>query len=242
LLIQRQPKDEPAKPPPEQKTTSLKAAGVDLADPVSGKTAEIIDGVLLRSKKLAPYIGDKLKSGFRIAGRLVKDSSDGDFEAAYRKAYNLHKSIAVPSHILGFYDYDKSKTIHLRPTAPFGTALHEAIHSLAASQLYTALPTVKEVSSHLVEVLTEGVTAYFTDAVLVEEGLNKWVDAYANVKADATKLITAFGKDGFDVMARFNFKYAIVEIGNRLGLSTKQYGDLKGGGPKEVFRRLNDLL
>jgi hypothetical protein len=59
----------------------------------------------------------------------------------------------------------------------------------------------------LLGALTEGLTAYFTDCLLHDEGLTNFVDAYANQKNDAIKLVKAFG---LDVIANFNFKYGIV--------------------------------
>lgn len=246
LIIQRQPKQEPTRQTPRsspEKKESLKEAGVGPGDPVFGKTAQIIDEVLLRNQKLAPYIGDRLKSGFRIAekGKFVQEMSDGNFDNSYRNAYGLDASKMVPTHVLGFYDSKNSK-IHLRPDAKFGTALHEAVHRLASPSLYGLLPTAMQVSENLAEVLKEGVTACFTDSILHEEGLTGYIDAYSGLKKQAGKLVTALGADGFDVLAKFNFKGAIVEVGNKLGLSTKQYGDLKGGGPKEIFKRMNALL
>jgi hypothetical protein len=51
---------------------------------------------------------------------------------------------------------------------------------------------------------------------------------------------------GVDLVAKFNFIDSgllfLIEIGNKLGLSKKQYGDLRGEGPKEVFKRMNNLL
>jgi hypothetical protein len=47
---------------------------------------------------------------------------------------------------------------------------------------------------------------------------------------------------GFDVLANFNFKYDIVALANRLGISTKQFADFKAGAKTEVFKRLNALL
>jgi hypothetical protein len=244
--IQRQP--EPAKPapkPPPAKQKTLKEAGVGLDDPVFEKTAQIIDEVLLRNKRLAPYIGDKLKSGLRIAekGKFVQELSDNNFENAYRTAYDQNSAQSVPAHIVGFYDPKKSE-VHLRPDARFGTGLHEAVHRLASPSLYNYyLPAAMKISSALGEVLKEGLTAYFTDCILKDEELTNYNDAYRDVKAKAAQLMKALGSDGFDLFAKFNFKGGgIVEIGEKLGLSKKQYGDLKGGGPEEVLKRINKLL
>ena len=245
LIIQRQPKPDAPKqtpqPPPAKKKT-LDDEGVGLDDPVSVSTAQTIDLALQRNQKLAPYIGDRLKSGFKIAekGKFVKELSDSNFDASYRKAYELDSSNTVSSSTRGFYD-PKTSEIHLRPDARFGTALHEAIHRLAAPSLYSwFLPVANQISGNLTEVLKEGVTAYFTDCVLNDEQLPNFNDANRDRKKKAESLVTTLG---FDLVARFNFKGGgLVEIGNKLGLSTKQYGDLKMEGPKEVLKRINKLL
>jgi hypothetical protein len=212
---------------------------------VSGKTAGTIDIVLQRNKRLAPYIGDRLKKGFRIAekGRFVQELNDGNFENSYRAAYGLGSSSSVPAHIMGFLD-SKQSIIHLRPDAKFGTAMHEAVHRLASPSLYSGrLPLAAKVSKHLAEVLKEGVTAYFTDLILSDEGLSGHVDSYSKLKKKAAKLVAALGSDGFDLIAKFNFQSAgIVEIGEKLGLSKDKYIALKGGAVTEVFKRMDAVL
>jgi hypothetical protein len=234
-LVQRQPADKPKDSPAKQKT--LKESKVDTADPVGGQTTQIIDEVLLRNQRLGPYIGDKLKAGFRVGanGKFKQDISDNEFVNAHRKAFGSEPE----SYIMGFYDYVNTKTIHVRPSAEFGTALHEAVHSLASPQLYTDLSLINGVSSHLVNILTEGVTAFFTDNLLNDEGLTNFNDAYVRQKEEVkTKLLTPLG---FDVLANFNFKYNIVALANKLGISTKQFAGFKAGAKTEVFKRLNAL-
>ena len=261
--IQRQPDDSPTKdtptkdtPPAKAPTTqtpaakppprkTLKGEGVDLNDPVAGGTAAIIDAVLARNQKLAPYIGDKVKAGFKIGekGKFVHDTSDGNFDDAYRDAYDLSSGDTVPKSTKGFLDTKKS-VIHLRPDAVFGTALHEAVHRLASPRLYGQfLTAAQKISTTLVEVLAEGVTAFFTDEILKEEGLPNFNDAYRTKKDKAKNLIDALNPDGFDMMANFNFKGSgIVEIGEKLGFTRKQFGDAKGDGINEVLKRMEKVL
>ena len=238
-LIQRQPKDKPKETPAQQpaKPKTLQESKVDTADPVFKGTSQIIDEVLQRNQRLAPYIGDKLKSGFSVAakGKFKQDTTDGTFADAYRDVYGEE-----PGHdIMGFYDYAKTKTIHVRPNAVFGTALHEAVHSLSA--LYVPLQRLqKDLPSHLVDILTEGVAAYFTDEILKDEKLTNFNDAYVKQKEEVeTKLVKPLG---FDVLAGFNFKYDILGLANKLGISNKQITDLKAGAEREVYKRLNALL
>jgi len=235
-------KTPPAKAPPRK---TLKSEGVDLSDPVAGGTAAIIDTVLARSQVLAPYIGAKLKAGFKITekGKFVQDSSDGNFDNAFRDAYELSSGETVPKSTMGFLNTKKSE-VHLRPGAVFGTALHEAVHRLASPRLYADfLPAAKKVSTTLMEVLSEGVTAFFTDEILKEEKLPNFNDAYRSKKDKAKNLIDALNPGGFDMMATFNFKGSgIVEIGEKLGFTRKQYGDAKADGIKEVLKRMKGAL
>jgi hypothetical protein len=252
-IIQRQPdeshsNEEPPKQNPPQKTApakTLKSEGVDLADPVASGTAATIDAVLARNQKLAPYIHDSLTAGFKIAekGKFVHDSTDANFDAAFRKAYDLDSSFNVPKDTRGFFDSRKSE-IHLRPSAEFGTALHEAVHRLASPIMYKlVLPTANKISQDLTEVLKEGLTAYFTDLILKEEGLPNFKDAYRSKKKKAEELIAAFGANGFDVFATLNFKGTnIIEIGERLGVTRQQFSAAKGQGAKEVLKKMNKLL
>lgn len=246
-IIQRQPQQNAPKqtPPPKQKT--LKSEGVDLADPVGSKTSQIIDTVLQRNKRLAPYIGGKFKSGVKIAekGKFVQELSDNNFDNSFRKAHGLNKSETVPSGIKGFYNTSNS-TIHLRPSATFGIALHESVHKLTAGRYFSLLPEAKKISATLFEALKEGVTAYFTDEILNDEKLPNFNDANRTAKKDVEKLVTALGAGGFDLLAKFYFKDDILSIGNQLGVSNQQYVDLNkkgaGEGAKEIFKKMNALL
>ena len=234
-------KTPPAKAPPRK---TLKSEGVDLNDPVAGGTAAIIDTVLARNQKLAPYIGARIK-GIKIAekGKFVHDMNDTNFDNAYRDAYDLNAGVTVPKSTMGFLNTKKSE-IHLRSNALFGTALHEAVHRLASPRLYgDFLPLANKISSTLTDVLSEGVTAFFTDEILKEEGLPNFNDAYRTKKDKAKNLIDALKPDGFDMIATFNFKGAgIVEIGEKLGFTRKQYGEAKNDAMKEVLKRMEKVL
>ena len=248
MLLQRQPEESPPKENPPKKQPpkkTLKSQGVDLSDPVAVGTATIIDEVLLRNQKLAPYIGDRLTAGFRIAekGKFVWDSTDGNFDDAYRNAYELDSSRTVAKDTKGFFDPKKSE-IHLRPDAKFGTALHESVHRLASPALYKLyLQEANKISANLTEVLKEGVTAFFTDLILKDEGLPNFNDAYRSKKKNVETLITALGSDGFDLIAKFNFKgTGVIEIGQKLGFTSKQFSASQGGGIREVLKRMEKAL
>jgi hypothetical protein len=115
---------------------------------------------------------------------------------------------------------------------------------LASPRLYIEfLPIAKKISSTLTEVLSEGVTAFFTDEILKEEQLPNFNDAYRSKKDKAKNLIDALKPNGFDMMATFNFKGSgIVEIGEKLGFTRKQYGEAKDDGIKEVLKKMEGAL
>ena len=110
----------------------------------------MIDAVLARNQKLAPYIGARIK-GLKIAekGKFVHETNDTNFDNNYRDAYDLDAGATVPKSTMGFLNTKKSE-IHLRSNAIFGTALHEAVHRLASPRLYSEfLPRANKVSTSL---------------------------------------------------------------------------------------------
>ena len=236
ISIRRQPKNQPQK--------TLKSEGVDPKDPAAASTATIIDDVLTRNERLRPYIGDSLKGGPKIAakGKFILEISDSNFEDAFRRAYGMSHSDFVSPDTKGFYDYKKSE-IHLRPGTEFGTALHESVHKLASPALYRDfLPLANAISHELGEVLTEGVTAFFTDCILKDEGLPNFNDSYRSQKKKAESLIAASDSDGFDLMAKFNFKGNIIDIGQKWGFTIHTTVDRPGVVRPDFEKFRKDVL
>lgn len=259
-LIQREPDDTkkttpqttptqttPTQTAPTQTTPTqtapaktLQSQGVGLSDPVGGSTAAIIDDVLLRNQRLAPYIGDKLKGGFRIAqkGKFVQEPSDSQFETAFRAVNGSDPAKST----VGFFDPKKS-IVHLRPKAEFGTALHESVHRLASPGLFGAFFLIaQDISTDLLDVLNEGMTAYFTDKILNDEGLPNFNDAYRSQKHKVEALETALKPDGFDLIAKFNFQANITAIGAKLGVGPQQFQDDIPKRFREILTRINKLI
>jgi hypothetical protein len=239
-LVQREPEDtkktgSQAKPAP-----TLKSEGVDLNDPVGEKTPAIIDAVLLRNQTLAPYIGDRLKGGFRVAqaDKFVHEPTDSQFKTAFRKVNGSDPA----NDIMGFFEPTKS-TVHVRPTAQFGTALHESVHRLAHPGLYgTYLPMAQQISNDLVEVLKEGVTAFFTDTILSDEKLSNFNDAYRSRKHQVEALIQSLDPHGFELIAKFNFQGDVAVLGDRFGIKAPQTAGDSIKRTKEVLTRINKLI
>jgi hypothetical protein len=212
----------------------------DPNDPVSDSTPQLIDEVLKTNKTLAPYLEKYKKEGPKISdkGRFVKELSNIAFNNAYKNANN---STSPQLYTQGFYDYRK-KVIHVRPDALSATALHESIHRLANTSFYGFLENVvSDGYDELVDVLKEGVTAYFTDAVLSDEGFKNFNDAYRDQKKKAEKLIARLGTKQFEVIASFNFNFDIVRMANTLGITNAEYSKLNKPAT-EVTKRLKALL
>src|SRR5215471_1605701 len=205
----------------------FKRAGVTATTRVGKTTASLIQTVLERSRALRPYIGQKL---MRVM--IPKNLSQHYFDATFNSAYtSLHK-IVIPAGSAeekelitrrGFY-HRPTDAIHLRPAANVGHALHEATHKFSS-------PGFRSVFGGY---LDEGVTQYFTDVVLVEQGLGKMTThSYQDQLRCANHLVGLFNPD---VIAKAYFQgaglqdLASILVGrlntNLTELATKlKYGD-----------------
>jgi hypothetical protein len=167
---------------------SLKNAGVTPASTVDGKTTARIQAAVEESVFLKPFLKGKFPaSAITAKGAFKLHDTDRDFTEAVRKWKNdrdnlNEKQLAVKyKDIGGFYDR-RTKTMHVRPRASFGHALHEAMHRLSYAG------TLGIWGSDL----TEGMTQYFTDCLLKEHGLPPAKDhKYQDELACAQKLVDA---------------------------------------------------
>jgi hypothetical protein len=144
----------------------LKPAGVRSTTRVGKNTASLLHDALERSRVLRPYIARKL-SRIRIPKGFVHHDTDAGFEAAYVRLHNLVIPFGSQQERelrtkRGFF-HPQTDSIHLRPTASVGYALHEAIHKFAERGFRPVLGGY----------LDEGLTQYFTDRVLVEQELGR---------------------------------------------------------------------
>jgi hypothetical protein len=175
-----------------QGLAAARKAGVTTETAVPGEPAALLQTTTLlqtmieASRLLEPYLTGKRDINLRVPAKFKVDGPDA-FEAAKRAA---HLS-PFESGIGGFYDRARD-TIHLPQKAHFAEALHEAIHKYSAPHLRNMCHT-----------LNEGVTQYFADAILQEQGLPKAGRvAYQDYVDCATKLMRQFG---FDNVARLYF-------------------------------------
>lgn len=163
-------------------------AGVKTTTRVGRTTASLMHQALDRSRLLRPYIERKLLRLW-IPTKFIHHNSDAEFDTAYMR---LHKT-TIPTgsekkelqNKRGFY-HPQTNAIHLRPSTHTGHALHEAIHKFASPGFQTTFGSF----------LNEGVTQYFTDLVLQEQGLDRMEGHfYQSQLACANRLVQLFGQD-----------------------------------------------
>ena len=166
---------------------ALKRAGFRTSTRVGAKTASLIQDALTRSRVLRPYIELKLRR-IMVPARFVHHNSDAEFNHAYTKLHNIVIPIgsSAEKELItkrGFY-HPATDTIHLRPAANVGHALHEAIHKFASRGFRSLFGGF----------LDEGVTQYFSDLVLAEQGLATG-GAYEKELRCAKHLVILFTRD-----------------------------------------------
>jgi hypothetical protein len=186
----------------------FKRAGVTATTRVGKTTASLIQTVMERSRALRPYIAQNLMR-IMIPENFIRHDFQETFDDAYTR---LHK-IVIPKgsaaekelrNKRGFY-HPPTRSIHLRPDANVGDALHEAIHKFSSPGFRNAF------GGHL----DEGVTQYFTDVVLIEQGLGKMTThLYQDQSRCANQLVGLFNPD---IVARAYFQGAgLDDLARRL--------------------------
>jgi hypothetical protein len=200
----------------------FKKEGVKTITRVSQKTASLIQDVLERSRVLRPFIEQKLRR-IMIPTRFVHHQSDEEFDYAYTKLHNLVIPIGSAEEKelkarRGFY-HPRTDTIHLRPFANVGHALHEAIHKYASSGFRAVFGGF----------LDEGVTQYFTNCILREQGVSEG-KAYEDNLRCANVLVRLFSHDRV-AMAYFqgDFQRVAGEVARRLNINLLQLHTLRKG-------------
>jgi hypothetical protein len=175
----------------------LKDAGVTTDSHVNDKTAGLIQSALAESRKLRPYLRGKFPGLAISDGRFEVHPRDADFNRAAGDWRGLpphttdNELAGIFKDIGGYYDRAK-KTIHLRPHATFGHAVHESMHKVShAGFLWWG------------SFIDEGVTQLFADCLLEEHRLSKVTNHnYWRQLACAQKLVAA---TSFDMVARAYF-------------------------------------
>jgi hypothetical protein len=182
---------------PERAPHALKSAGIDTnTTKVDGDTPKWIQAALAESRLFRPYLSGKFPASAITDGKFEIHSTEKDFNRTYSthrgEPAQLTDTELATRHgkIGGYFDRSK-KTIHVRSRSTFGEAVHEAMHKLTLGFLAWDI------------FIDEGVTQFFADALLQEQGLPKGTaHSYHAELAFAERLVAA---TNFDMVARAYF-------------------------------------
>jgi hypothetical protein len=169
------------------KPHALKSAGITTDSRVDGGTAKSIQAALAESQLLRPYLRNKFPASAVTKGTFNVESDEDTFNQAaqlYKGDHdNLTKAERAAKYggIGGYYDR-RDKSIHVRSRTKFGHALHEAMHRVAHPVFF----------AYWDRLINEGVTQYFTDFLLKEQGLSEVTDHEYKAELEcANKLVRA---------------------------------------------------
>ena len=165
---------------------ALRSAGITTDSRVTADTPKWIQTALDESRSLRPYLTGKFPAS-AITDRFTIESNEDQFNQAAQKYLGDRDNLTAKEraekygHIGGYYDRS-DHSVHVRSRTKFGHALHEAMHKVAH-------PVFKPYWGRLIN---EGVTQYFTDLLLREQGLAEVTDhEYKDELACARKLVAA---------------------------------------------------
>ena len=167
-----------------RKPDSLTKAGIKTDDRVSDKTAGLIQAALLESEELAPFLKDKFPKA-----AITKDfdiQTDDDFDDAVKamkhntEPMTRNQIRAAYGNVGGFFDRS-TKHIHVRQRSHFGHAVHESMHKVAHPAFHAFWG----------DFINEGVTQYFCDRLLVEQGLGIVTDHEYKDQLECAKKLVA---------------------------------------------------
>lgn len=189
------PKTKPAEPappkkknPPDTPIQVLRNAGLKTTTRIDDATPALLQKAVKASRILRPLIQSKLSSLNLTADNFKHHAFDATFDSAYTKLNQIVIPVGSKEEDeliqkRGFY-HRGTDSIHLRPAANVGHALHEVIHKLAAHAFRGVFGGY----------LDEGMTQYFTDLVLQEQGLEPMKrHLYQPHLACAKKMVLVFG-------------------------------------------------
>jgi hypothetical protein len=206
---------------------ALKDAGITPTSKLDGSTRRLIQAAFEESDVLRPYLKNKFPRAAATEGTFEVHAVEDDFNQAYVRYRGIKEPMTVNQRaekygsIGGFFDRGRN-AIHLRSRSNFGHALHESMHKLAA-------PVFRGFWG---DVFNEGVTQYFTDCVLREQGLPVVQDHDYKDQLDcANRLVGATDRD---VVARAYFLGDSDALRDRLmarlKLDQSQFTKVRGTG------------
>ena len=181
----------------ERAPHALKSAGITTDSRVNEGTPKWIQAALAESRLLRQYLRGKFPAQ-AITDRFRIHSDEDTFNEAVKThlgnkdLMNKAQRAAAFGKLGGFYERGTNE-VHVRSRTSFGHALHEAMHKVAH-------PVFKPYWKRFIN---EGVTQYFTDCLLKEQGLPAVTDHdYKDELACAKKLVEA---TSFQVVAAAYF-------------------------------------
>ena len=185
-----------------QATFAAQKAGVKTDTRASLGQLDLLRTIIEASPTLSPYLTAQRAQGagptdLRNQRNVTIHASQSDLEDKARAT-----GIAVPPPprlIGGFYDR-ATDTIHLPPEAQFGDALHESVHkyspTFVANPGHASGRPANLVTSRCGSFLNEGLTQYFADIILTDQGLQKSTHhQYQQQVACATRFVRKFNLD-----------------------------------------------
>lgn len=165
----------------------LKQQGITTDSRVASDTPKWIQAALAESQLLRPYLKKKFPASAITDGKFTIESNEDVFNTAAKDYLgnkdNMTKEqrAAAFGGIGGYYDR-RDHSVHVRSRTKFGHAVHESMHKVASPGFHIFWGTF----------INEGVTQYFTDLLLEEQGLSKVTDhKYGAELACAEKLVAA---------------------------------------------------
>jgi len=190
-----------------QARLSAQTAGVTGDTTANASQLTLLRTIIEGSPTLMPYLRQQREqrtqpTDLRNRDRFTVHVRDEDFQDAQRRA-----GIAPAERgkrIGGFYDRP-TDAIHLPRDSKFGHALHEAIHKYSptgrcAIQLdpntQMLVPNRTVTLCNCDSFLNEGLTQYFADVVLKDQGLPRFTDhSYQDQLACATRFVNTYHLD-----------------------------------------------
>jgi tetratricopeptide (TPR) repeat protein len=195
-----------------QPTDALQKAGITTRRIVDTKTGDLMDVVLRQSNIMRRYLSTKIKIA---GGKFIIENSDSEFDTKYRALNDVKPGSEEwnnTSTVRGFY-HRATDTIHLRPRSDYGQAVHESIHKFANHGF-------REMFGGFID---EGVTQYFADMVLEEQGLEKGHTLYDENLKCARKLIKDVANFGLVARNYFDGDATLTNmLLRRYGASSRQ--------------------
>jgi hypothetical protein len=171
-----------------QATSAARRAGVRPDSPTSPGQLALIRTIIEASPTLRPYLTVQRASGhqptdLRDARKIIIHSSESDFQDEVQRLVN--DTPERGTKVGGFYDRP-TDTIHLPPDTQFGVVLHEAVHKYSQRVLQGVCG----------QFLNEGLTQYFADIVLTDQGLPEFKGhAYEKQLACAKRFVHTYRRE-----------------------------------------------